>query len=312
MVLVAVRGDREDRELLGERAPQRALLRPSAATRSHPCSAPASAATRRAAARRAARARRRHGRGSRRRSGRDPRAEQLLAQLDHVAARDTVAHRQRRDRRLQARPERAPGDLRRQLARALDAAVGAAHALAAMLGHRGPRSAAAPRPDGAPARRTATRSASTNTWPQPHDARPVLDDLIDRPRRQQLTTLALMTRLAALRRGPSGPCPPPRRRARRILARRQRRVARVASRSSRSSCSTRASSCCDPTIHRATAPRRRPHARRHRSPPPQPAPHPRIRQRRVMSPNQLNAYPNLAFCRYFVDTATGIQPGFPP
>ena len=48
----------------------------------------------------------------------DPRAEQLLAQLDHVAARDAVAHRERRDGRLKTGPERALGDLRRQLGRA--------------------------------------------------------------------------------------------------------------------------------------------------------------------------------------------------
>ena len=45
------------------------------------------------------------------RAAADPRAEQLLAQLHGVAARDPVAHRQRRDRCLQARPERARGDL---------------------------------------------------------------------------------------------------------------------------------------------------------------------------------------------------------
>ena len=49
------------------------------------------------------------------RAAADPRPEQLLAQLDDVAARDAVAHRQRRDRCLQARTKRAPGDLRRKL-----------------------------------------------------------------------------------------------------------------------------------------------------------------------------------------------------
>ena len=136
------------------------------------------------------------------------RAEQLLAQLDHVAARDTVAHRQRRDRRLQARPERAAGDLGRQLARALDAAAGAAHALAAMLGH----------PDrdlrqllDLMARRLADRDplALGEHVAAAAALGPMLDDLVDRPRRQQLTTVPLMPRLAALRR-PERSLPAPR------------------------------------------------------------------------------------------------------
>jgi hypothetical protein len=44
------------------------------------------------------------------------RAEQLLAQLDDVAARDPVAHRQHRDRGGMARPERALRDAGGQLA----------------------------------------------------------------------------------------------------------------------------------------------------------------------------------------------------
>ena len=39
-----------------------------------------------------------------------------------------------------------------------------------------------------------------------------------------------------------------------------------------------------------TTPRLQPHAPRHRSPPPQHAPHPKIQQSTVMTPNQLNAY----------------------
>ena len=62
------------------------------------------------------------------RAGADPRAEQLLAQLDQVTARDTVADRQRRDRRLKAWPERAGGDLPWQLGSALKAAAGSARA----------------------------------------------------------------------------------------------------------------------------------------------------------------------------------------
>ena len=57
--------------------------------------------------------------------------------------------------------------------------------------------------------------------------RPVLDDLIDRPRRQQRTALALMTGLTALL-TPRGVLGALRRLARRIAARRLRRVTRRA------------------------------------------------------------------------------------
>ncbi len=57
--------------------------------------------------------------------------------------------------------------------------------------------------------------------------RPVLDNLIDRPRRQQRTALALMTGLRA-RLSPRGVLAAPRRRARPIGARRLRRVTRRA------------------------------------------------------------------------------------
>jgi hypothetical protein len=57
--------------------------------------------------------------------------------------------------------------------------------------------------------------------------RPVIDDLIDRPRRQQRAALALMPRLAALT-ATRGILPTPGRRTRRIDTRRLRRVARAA------------------------------------------------------------------------------------
>ena len=41
------------------------------------------------------------------RAGADARAEELFAELDHVAAAHAVAYRQRRDSRLQTRPESA-------------------------------------------------------------------------------------------------------------------------------------------------------------------------------------------------------------
>jgi hypothetical protein len=57
--------------------------------------------------------------------------------------------------------------------------------------------------------------------------RPMIDDLVDRPRRQQRAALALMPRLAALP-APRRILAAPGRRARRIDARRLRRVARAA------------------------------------------------------------------------------------
>jgi hypothetical protein len=45
-------------------------------------------------------------------------------------------------------------------------------------------------------------------------------------------------------------------------------------------------------------PRQRPPARRHRSPPPQRAPHRQIRRRRIMSPNPLNGYKKLRLSRH--------------
>ena len=63
------------------------------------------------------------------------RAEQLFGALDRVLARDTVAHRQRRDRRLQARAEAALGYLVGEpRARALSA-LRTAKALSTVLDH---------------------------------------------------------------------------------------------------------------------------------------------------------------------------------
>jgi hypothetical protein len=136
---------------------------------------------------------------------RDPRAEQLLAQLDDVAAADAVAHRQRHHGGLQPRPERARCNRLGQSRRLALAAAGTDDALALMLGHahghhrqlfdltarRLTDSDPIGRPEHVPA-----RAAS----------RPMLHELIDRPRRQQRPNLALMSRLAALRAAPTDPC----------------------------------------------------------------------------------------------------------
>jgi hypothetical protein len=68
------------------------------------------------------------------RAGRDLGAEQLAAKLGGIAARDAVADRQERDRRLQARAEGAgPGPLR-QLGPGAFAAARAAQGVGTMLG----------------------------------------------------------------------------------------------------------------------------------------------------------------------------------
>jgi hypothetical protein len=156
----------------------------------------------------------------------EPRREQLLAALDDIAARDPVAHRQRHDRRLQPGPERARGDLRRQPAGLADAAVRAAHALTAVLGHacRHHRQLL-----DLMARRLGDRDPLRLAEHVPARAPrgPMLDHLIDRPRRQQRAPVALVAGLAALRATRPARAAP-RRRPRRILTGRRRRVARVA------------------------------------------------------------------------------------
>ena len=160
------------------------------------------------------------------RAGADPRAEQLLAELHDITARDTVAHRERRDGRLKTRAERALGDLRRQLAARALTAAGAAHPLAAMLGHLTviTGSSSTCWRTGSP---TASRSLRAKTWPQSTALGPMLDDLIHRPRRQQRAALALMPGLGALF-ATRWILATPRRAGRRIGARRQRRVTRAA------------------------------------------------------------------------------------
>jgi hypothetical protein len=156
----------------------------------------------------------------------DPRPEQLLAELDDVATRDAVAHRQRRDRGLEPRPEHAPGDLPRELGAPPAPAARAAHALAAMLrdrdrDHRQLLELVAHRL----ARRDQLTSGEHMTALAASG--PLVDAVVARPRRQQRTPLALMPRLAALP-APRRILALSRRAARRIHARRLRRVARAA------------------------------------------------------------------------------------
>jgi hypothetical protein len=67
------------------------------------------------------------------RANTDPRAGQLLTQFDRVTTRNAVADRERRDRRLQPRPERALSDLGGQLAGSLAPTARATQPLALML-----------------------------------------------------------------------------------------------------------------------------------------------------------------------------------
>src|ERR1019366_4732069 len=162
------------------------------------------------------------------RTDRDAGAEQLLTQLNQVTTRDTVADRQRRDRRLQARPERATRYLGWQFAGALRAAARAAHPLAAMLGDqdRDLRQLLDLMTRRLPTR-DPIRLGEHVTAPAP--GRPVVDELVNCPRRQQVTTVPFMTRLPALRTTRAVlAAPAAQRRARWILARRRRRVSRVA------------------------------------------------------------------------------------
>lgn len=160
------------------------------------------------------------------RAGRDPGAEQLLAQLHDVATGDPVAHRQHRDRGVKARPERGSADAGGQPAARPRAAVRAAHPLAAVLGH-----------DHMDRRQLldlmARRLAIGHQLPVGEHvpaaalARPAIDDLVDRPRRQQRPALALVPGLRALL-ATGRILAAPRRRPRRILTRRLRRVPRRA------------------------------------------------------------------------------------
>jgi hypothetical protein len=155
----------------------------------------------------------------------DPRAEQLLAELHNITARDTVASREGRDGRVKTGTKRALGNLGRQHAACLLTAARAAHPSSTMLGdmdlchgqlldlpahrltHRDPL----------PGREGVTTPTALG---------PILDHPVHRPRRQERATLALVTGLGALRTA-RRILPPPRRNTRRISARRRRRVPRT-------------------------------------------------------------------------------------
>ena len=131
------------------------------------------------------------------RPGADPRAEQLLTKLHHIPAGDAVASAERRDGRLETRAERAPCDLPRQLVAGLLTTARAAHTLSTMLGdldltHRQLLDL--------PANRFTDRDPllKREGIPAATAPRPILDDLVHRPRRQERSTVALVTWLGAL------------------------------------------------------------------------------------------------------------------
>jgi hypothetical protein len=159
------------------------------------------------------------------RAGTDPRPIQLLAQLDDITTRDAVAHRQRRDGRLQPRTKRAGRDLAGKLCPTPAATTRAAHTLTAMLGHRDRDHRQLL---DLMAQRIADRHVLVLSELVTAVAaiRPVIDDRIDRPRRQQRAALALMPGLATLT-ATRRILPAPRHHARRINTRRLRTVTRA-------------------------------------------------------------------------------------
>src|SRR5665648_362454 len=160
------------------------------------------------------------------RAAREFGAEELPQKLCGVAPRDAVAHREGGDRRLQARAEGSRRHSGGQLGARLQAALRAAQALQAMLAEddRRRRQLRDLMARGRPERR-ALRGAE-------HVAAaaaggPVVEKLVERLDRRQMTTASRMARLGAAP-APRGSSLPALRRGRRILAGRQRGVARVA------------------------------------------------------------------------------------
>jgi len=158
-------------------------------------------------------------------AGRHTCLEELSHELNRVTTRDTVADRQRRDGCLEPWPEMASGDLAGKQPRAASTAARTAHTLAAMLDD-------ADRDD----RQLFDLMVCRLTHRHPEAfaeymaaiaaRRPVIDDLIDRPRWQHRAPTALMAWLPA-RIAPRTVLPAPRCSPRGISAGRPRRVPRI-------------------------------------------------------------------------------------
>ena len=166
VILMATRGDAKERVAIGERAPQRAALTGGAPAGlihvQRPCAADALQQIRMRLLQCLASAGQDRIDGARR----DPCTEELIRQLDHVAAGDAVAHRQRHERRPQAGTKGTARHLAWQLGACPSATLRAAHTLAAMLDHsdRDRRQLLDLVRAGSP---TAWRPSSEKTWPQP-------------------------------------------------------------------------------------------------------------------------------------------------
>src|SRR5450830_808364 len=124
----------------------------------------------------------------------EARSEELAQKLCGVAPGDAVAHREGGDRRLQARAEGSRRHSGGQLGARYGAALRAAQPLQAMLAEddRGRRQLRDLMARGLPARRALRRAehvaAAATT-------RPVLDELVERLDRRQMTTASRMARL---------------------------------------------------------------------------------------------------------------------
>src|SRR6266498_651435 len=160
------------------------------------------------------------------RPDRDWATEQLLQQLDKLAAGKTIADRESGDRRLQLRAETAARNTRRQLGTHRATAVRAADALQAMLADldRKRRQLRHLVPCRRTTRLTLTVVEDVTAATAP---RPVLDNLGHSFDRKQRPPMPDVTGLAALL--PSRPArPAPLPQPGRIMARRRRRITRVA------------------------------------------------------------------------------------
>jgi len=155
----------------------------------------------------------------------DAGSEQLTHKLDRVTARDAVSDREAGDRCLEARAEGSPRHVGRQLGARRGAALRAAQALQAMLAeeHRGRRQLHDLMARGLANGATLCLAESVAAGAA---GGPVVDRLVERLNRRQMTTASRVARLGA---GPPARSrlTRPRWRRGRILAGGQRGVARV-------------------------------------------------------------------------------------
>ena len=160
------------------------------------------------------------------RPGRQLDPEQLPSELGRVAARDTVADRERHDRRLQPRPERPPWHLReaRPSSTAAHAGQQTQCSRCSLTLHRDRRQLGQLMPRRL--RRVDAFPRAEHALTRPAAIGPMLDDLVDLLGRKQPPVPALVPGLPAALSTRARPARP-RRRRRRILRRRQRRVPRT-------------------------------------------------------------------------------------